>query len=206
MLIKIDPEKPQEQFIKWVAEILRKGGVIACPTDTVYGIGCDMFNSEGLERIYRIKNIPRSKPLSFICADLRDLSQYAQVSNSGYKIMKRLLPGPYTFILRASRQVPRVMMTHQRTVGIRVPSNDICLALVKELGRPIVSTSAAVTANEVLSDPVEIDQKFGTLLNLVIDGGILVSDPSTIIDLTDDEHVEVLREGKGDISSLLAKR
>lgn len=206
MLIKIEPENPQPQFIQWVADILHKGGVIAYPTDTVYGIGCDIFNKEGLERIYEMKRLPRSKPLSFICENLKELSQYAQVSNSGYKTMKRLFPGAYTFILRASREVPRMVLSHQRTVGIRIPDNKICLALVRELGHPIISTSASVEPDETLSDPVEIDKKFGPLLNLVVDGGILVSNPSTVIDFTEEESPQVVREGKGDISFLFAKR
>jgi tRNA threonylcarbamoyl adenosine modification protein (Sua5/YciO/YrdC/YwlC family) len=204
MLLRIDPEKPQPAFIEKVVEILKKGGVIAYPTDTVYGIGCDFTNKEAVERIYRIKNLSRHKPLSFICQDLKDISQYAQVSNAAYKIMKRLLPGPYTFILRGTKQVPRMLITHQRTVGIRVPQNEICLALVRELGSPIISTSASVNQDEVLSDPVEIDKKFGALLDLVIDGGILASDPSTIIDLTEDTP-RVLREGKGPVDLFLAK-
>jgi tRNA threonylcarbamoyl adenosine modification protein (Sua5/YciO/YrdC/YwlC family) len=204
MLLRIDPEKPQPAFIEKVVEILKKGGVIAYPTDTVYGIGCDFTNKEAVERIYRIKNLSRHKPLSFICQDLKDISQYAQVSNTAYKIMKRLLPGPYTFILRGTKQVPRMLITHQRTVGIRVPQNEICLALVRELGSPIISTSASVNQDEVLSDPVEIDKKFGALLDLVIDGGILASDPSTIIDLTEDTP-RVLREGKGPVDLFLAK-
>jgi len=205
MLLQVEPETPQESLLKKVIEILNGGGVIAYPTDTVYGIGCDLFNKEAIERIYGIKHIPRSKPLSFICKDLKDISQYAQVSNTAYKIMKRLLPGPYTFLLRASRQVPRMVVAHQRTVGIRVPDNEICIRLVEQLGRPIISTSASVQANEILSDPVEIDKKFGPLLDLVIDGGILISDPSSVIDLTE-ETPKVVREGKGDVSFLLAKR
>ncbi len=206
MLIKIDHENPSQQLIKRVAEILREGGVIAYPTDTVYGIGCDLFNKEAIERIYRIKQLPRSKPLSFICQDLKDISEYAAVSNAGYKIMKRLLPGPYTFILKATKKVPRMVTTHQHTVGIRVPDNKICLALLGALNSPVISTSAAVHEDEVLSDPVEIDRKFGNLLDIVIDGGILMSDPSSVIDLTDDEEPRVVREGKGDVSFLLAKR
>jgi len=206
MLIRIEPGAPQEPLIKRVVEILERGGVISYPTDTLYGMGCDLFNKEALEKIYQIKNLPRSKPLSFICKDLKDLSQYAQVGNSGYKIMKRLLPGPYTFILKASKEVPHMVLTNQKTVGIRVPDNPICQALLTELKRPIISTSASVDQDETLSDPVVIDKKFGSLLDIVVDGGVLVSDPSSVIDLTNDESPIVVREGRGDISFLLAKR
>lgn len=204
MLLTIDQDNPQTNLIGKVVEILKKGGVIAYPTDTVYGIGCDFSNKQAVERIYKLKGLSRHKPLSFICQDLKDLGQYALVSNTAYKIMKRLLPGPYTFVLKATRQVPRMMITNQRTVGIRVPDNAICLALARGLGSPIISTSAAVHEDDVISDPVEIDKKFGAALDLVIDGGILASDPSSIVDLTEDTP-RVIREGKGALDVFLAK-
>lgn len=206
MLIRIDPENPQEPLIGRVVEILERGGVIAYPTDTIYGIGCDLFNKEAIEKVYAIKNLPSAKPLSFICKDFKDLSQYAHVGNTGFKMMKRFLPGPYTFILKATKEVPRRVLHNQKTVGIRVPDNSICKALLTKLKRPIISTSASVDENETLSNPIEIDKKFGSLLDIVIDGGALISDPSSVIDLTDDESPRVIREGRGDVSFLLAKR
>lgn len=199
MVVEIDPVNPSHRTIMEAVQILKRGGIIAYPTDTLYGIGCDIYNKSAIERVYQIKRMPRYKPLSFICADLKDISRYAQVSNSAYKIMKRLIPGPYTFILRATRMVPKIMLTKRRTVGIRVPDNEICLLLVRELGNPIINTSASLSEDEVYSSPVDIDRKLGSSLDLVLDGGILISEPSSMIDLTE-EIPKVIREGKGDLS------
>ena len=198
MLLRINPQNPQPRLIKKVVETLNQGGVIAYPTDTVYGFGCSLFNKKGIERIYLIKRSEKNRPFSFICADLKDISLYTKVSNYAYKTMKRLLPGPYTFILEGTRLVPKIMLTKRSTAGIRVPDNQICLAIVKELGHPIISTSAQLSKGEVFYDPGEIEQKAGKLLDAVIDGGILFSEPSSVIDLTDDEP-KILREGKGDV-------
>jgi len=202
MILRINPHNPQARLIKKVVEILNQGGVIAYPTDTVYGFGCSLFNKKGIERIYLIKRSEKNRPFSFICADLKDISLYTKVSNYAYKTMKRLLPGPYTFILEGTRLVPKIMLTKRSTAGIRVPDNPICLAIVKELGHPIISTSAQLPGGEVFYDPGEIEQKAGKLLDAVIDGGVLVSEPSSVIDLTDDQP-KILRTGKGDISIFL---
>ncbi len=202
MIISINPQNPQLRLIRRVVEVLKQGGVIGYPTDTIYGIGCDLFNKEAIERIYRLKRHNRNKPLSFICSDLKDISRYAQVSNYAYKSMKRLLPGAYTFVLEATKLVPKMVMTKQKTVGIRVPDNAICLALVGELGHPIISTSVYRPDEELYSDPREIEERFGKSLNLVIDGGIIVAKHSSIIDLTD-EIPRVIRRGKGDVSAFL---
>jgi len=199
MLVRINPQNPQPRLIKRVVEILNQGGVIAYPTDTVYGFGCSLFNKKGIERIYRIKRSEKNRPFSFICADLKDISLYTKVSNYAYKTMKRLLPGPYTFILEGTRLVPKIMLTKRATAGIRVPDNQICLAIVKELGHPIITTSAQLPEGEDFYDPGEIEQKAGKVLDAVIDGGILISEPSSVIDLTDDQP-KILREGKGDVS------
>ncbi len=202
MLIKINPQNPQRKLIKQVGQVLQAGGVIAYPTDTVYGFGCSLYNKKGIERIYQIKGIEKNRPFSFICADLKDISMYAKVSNYAYKTMKRLLPGPYTFILEGTKLVPKIMLTRRKTAGIRVPDNPICLALVKELGHPIISTSATTSTGEIFYDPAEIEKKVGKLLDLVIDGGMLISEPSSIIDLTD-ETPKILRKGKGDVTLFL---
>ncbi len=202
MLIKINPQNPQRKLIKQVGQVLQAGGVIAYPTDTVYGFGCSLYNKKGIERIYQIKGIEKNRPFSFICADLKDISMYAKVSNYAYKTMKRLLPGPYTFILEGTKLVPKIMLTRRKTAGIRVPDNRICLALVKELGHPIISTSATNSAGEIFYDPAEIEKKVGKLLDLVIDGGMLISEPSSVIDLTD-ETPQILRKGKGDVTLFL---
>lgn len=201
-MIKVNPQNPQIRLIRRVVEVLQEGGVVAYPTDTVYGFGCSLYNKKAIERIYQIKRSEKHRPFSFICADLKDISLYCKVSNYAYKTMKRLLPGPYTFILEGTKLVPKIMLTPKRkTAGIRVPNHPIALALVKELGHPIISTSATLPGGEVLYDPVDIDQKVGKLLDLIVDGGILVSEPSSVIDLTNDVP-KIVRQGKGDVSTL----
>jgi len=202
MIIRINPQNPQLRLIHRVVEVLQEGGVIAYPTDTVYGFGCSLYNKKGIERIYLIKRTQKNQPFSFICADLKDISLYSKVSNYAYKTMRRLLPGPFTFILEGTKLVPKIMLTRRMTAGIRVPDNPICLAIVQELGHPIISTSASLPDGEVLTDPVEIHGKLGKVLDLVIDGGVLISEPSSVIDLTGDVP-KVLRKGKGDVSFFL---
>jgi tRNA threonylcarbamoyl adenosine modification protein (Sua5/YciO/YrdC/YwlC family) len=199
MILEINPHNPQPRLIAQVVDILMKGGVIAYPTDTTYGIGCSILNRKALERIYRIKQRERSKPVSFICADLAEISRYAQVSNFAFKTMKRVLPGPYTFILEASRSVPDLLMTRQKSVGIRVPNNAICLAIVRELGHPIVTTSANLSGEEPLGDPFLLDEELGNQLDLVVDGGTLTADVSSVVSLVGDRP-EILRQGIGDTS------
>ena len=172
MLTRINPQNPQPRLIRRVVEVLQEGGAIAYPTDTVYGFGCSLYNKKGIERIYMIKRTEKNRPFSFICADLKDISLYCKVSNYAYKTMKRLLPGPYTFILEGTKLVPKIMLTRRLTAGIRVPNNPICMAMVRELGHPIISTSAMLPDGEVLYDPAEIDNKLGHALDLVIDGGV----------------------------------
>jgi tRNA threonylcarbamoyl adenosine modification protein (Sua5/YciO/YrdC/YwlC family) len=202
MIIAINPKNPQARLIRKVVDVLEKGGVIGYPTDTVYGVGCDLFNPEAIRKIHRLKKMGKNKPLSFICSDLKDISRYAYVSNSAYKIMKRVLPGAYTFVLKATKLVPKVAMTKQNTVGIRIPDNNICLSLVKELGHPIISTSVSKTDEGLYNDPADIEERFGKQLDLVIDGGVIVAEHSSIIDLAD-EPPSVIREGKGDVSFFL---
>lgn len=199
MLVSINSQNPQVRHVNRVVECLRQGGVIAYPTDTIYGIGCDIFNRKGVRKIYQIKQRDPKKPFSFICADLSDVSNYAQVSNFAYKIMRRHLPGPYTFVLEATRAVPDLLTTRQKTVGIRIPDNEIALSIVRELGHPLVTTSVNISGADVMNDPLEIDSHLGRGLDMVVDGGIVTGDPSTVISLIDD-RVELLREGCGDIS------
>jgi tRNA threonylcarbamoyl adenosine modification protein (Sua5/YciO/YrdC/YwlC family) len=199
MILNINPENPQPRLIHRVVESLKQGGVIAYPTDTTYGIGCDIFNKKGVKKIYQIKHRDPRKPFSFICADLSDVANYAQVSNFAFKTMKRNLPGPYTFVLEATRMVPDLLTTRQKTVGIRIPDNPIALAIVRELGHPLVTTSANVSGEETFNDPSLIDESMGRMLDMVVDGGILLGDPSTVVSLIDDK-AEVLRQGSGDTS------
>lgn len=198
-MISIHPENPQARLIQRAAEILANGGIIAYPTDTVYGIGCDIFSKQSIEKISLLKGKSKNSPLSFICPDLKDIAKYAFVTNPAYRVMRQLLPGPYTFILKGTRLVPKLMITKRKTVGIRVPDNNICLALLHELGHPIVSTSASFKDNIILTDPEEIDIHLGHALDLVIDGGILETIASSVVDLTE-EPFRIIRTGKGDIS------
>ncbi len=199
MIIAINSKNPQRRLIRRVVEVLEGGGVIGYPTDTIYGVGCDLFNQEAIRKIHRLKKLEGKKPLSFICSDLKDISRYAYVSNYAYKMMKRMLPGPYTFVLKATKLVPKIAMTKQNTVGIRIPDNKICLALVKELGHPIISTSVYKPDEGLFNEPAEIEERFGKQLDLVIDGGVIVAEHSSIVDLTGDSPT-VIRKGKGDIT------
>lgn len=200
MLVAINNQNPQMRLIRKAVEILRGGGIVIYPTDTVYGMGCDLFNKKGIERIYEIQRRDRKQPLSFICADLKDISRYAQVSDNAYKIMKRLLPGPYTFILDASRAVPKIILPKRQTTGIRVPENRICQALLAEMGSPVISTSVKDGEGELLSDPRIIEEFFGKRVDMIIDGGIIAAAPSSVVSLLN-EGVEVIRAGKGDVSA-----
>jgi tRNA threonylcarbamoyl adenosine modification protein (Sua5/YciO/YrdC/YwlC family) len=200
MFMAINPYTPQPRLISKVVELLKKGGVIAYPTDTFYGIGCDIMNKKAIEKVYRLKKRTPKKPFSFICSDLKNISQYAKVSNYAYKNMRRLLPGPYTFVLEGSKLVPKIMLTQRKTAGIRVPDHPICLALVKALGHPVISTTVPVSDGAVLSHPSLIHEELGTLLDLVIDGGPVPCRPSSVVSLINDIP-DIIREGLGDVSS-----
>jgi len=202
MMLSINSQNPQPRFIKKVADVLRDGGVIIYPTDTVYGLGCALSNKKGIEKIYDLKKRSRKNPLSFVCSDLKHISEYAKVTDYAYKTMKRLLPGPYTFILEASRLVPKIILPKRSTTGIRVPDNQICLALVKELGQPVISTSVKTQEGELLGDPALIKEYFGRTVDLIVDGGMILPQPSSVISLVDD-NIEIIRIGKGDISAFL---
>jgi tRNA threonylcarbamoyl adenosine modification protein (Sua5/YciO/YrdC/YwlC family) len=199
MLFSINPDNPQVRLINRVADILKGGGLIAYPTDTYYGIGCDIMNKRAIEQIYQLKQRNKNQPFSFICADLKNISQYAKVTNYAYKTMKRLLPGPYTFILTGTKLVPKIMLTKRKTAGIRVPANNICLTLVQTLGNPVISTSATTPDGDVFHDASLIHDHFGSRLDAVIDGGPVAGMPSSVVSLEDDLP-EIIREGLGDIS------
>ncbi|MFA7176965.1 MAG: L-threonylcarbamoyladenylate synthase [Smithellaceae bacterium] len=201
-MLSINSQNPQMRLIRKATDVLRDGGIIIYPTDTVYGLGCDLSNKRGIEKIYEIKRRNKKRPLSFVCSDLKHISQYALVTDYAYKTMKRFLPGPYTFILEASRLVPRIILPKRPTTGIRVPDNQICLALIRELGQPIISTSVQTLDGEDLGDPVIINEHFGRVVDLIIDGGIIVPEPSSVVSLVDD-RIEVLRTGKGDVSAFI---
>lgn len=199
MFIRINPENPQPRLITQVVDCLKGGGVIVYPTDTTYGLGCDIFNRKGIKKIYQIKQRDARKPFSFICSDLAEVSNYAQVSNFAFKIMKRHFPGKYTFVLEATRTVPDAVTTKQKTVGIRIPDNAIVQAIVRELGHPLVTTSANLSGTETPQDPCEIENELGRMVDMVVDGGILLAEGSSVISLLDD-GTEILRQGSGDTS------
>jgi tRNA threonylcarbamoyl adenosine modification protein (Sua5/YciO/YrdC/YwlC family) len=182
-----------------VVAILRQGGIVAYATDTFYGIGCDIMNKKAIEKIYQLKQRDKKKPFSFMCSDLKNISHYAKVSNYAYKTMRRLLPGPYTFVLEGSREVPKMMLTPRKTAGIRVPNHALCLALVKELGNPILTTSATKHDGTVFDDASLIHDHFGSRIDAVIDSGVVPGQPSSVIALIDDVP-EIIRRGAGDVS------
>ena len=199
MLLQIHPENPQPRLIKQVIECLQDGGVIIYPTDTIYGLGCDIMQHKAIEKICQIKNIdPQKAQLSFICSDLSHLSDYTKsIDTPLYRMLKSYLPGPYTFILPASKQVPKILQSKKSTIGLRVPHNVICQQILTALGNPILSTSLPGEMVEDYTDPEIIHEKFEYLVDFVIDGGIGGMTPSTIVDCTTDDWT-ILRQGLGD--------
>jgi tRNA threonylcarbamoyl adenosine modification protein (Sua5/YciO/YrdC/YwlC family) len=205
MLIRIHPEDPQPRLIKQVVECLLDGGVIIYPTDTIYGIGCNIFNADAITRIARIKNVDLKKAqFSFICADLSHISDYAKsVDTPVFRLLKAALPGPYTFILEASKQVPKLLKTKKDTVGIRIPDNKICHCIVKELDHPLMSASLPMDGDvEYFTDPELMEEQFGKLVDIVIDGGPGHILSSTVIDCTSGAPV-LIREGAGKFEGLI---
>jgi len=196
---ELHPENPQIRFINKAVDVLRSGGLIIFPTDTYYGLGCDIFNKEGIEQILMIKNETDTKLFSFICSDLKDIAKYAKVSDYAYKTMKHLLPGPYTFILPAAKVVPKKLWSKRKTVGIRVPNHEVTLQIVKELGNPIVSTSTTTRKGEPLVNSMEIKSIFNSQVDLMLASNNMSFEPSSVIDLSSDTP-EIIREGVGDVS------
>lgn len=202
MILQINPIHPQPRYVAKIVEILKSDGVIVYPTDTVYGLGCDIQSKKALEKVRRIKKIDNRRHLSFVFADLKAIAEYAQVNDPTYKILRRYLPGPYTFVLQATRLVPRIVLTKRHEVGIRIPDNRICQALVAELGNPILSSSVRMPDEQLLDDPREIEKLYKGQVDLVVDGGVIMPQPSSIISLLEDVP-EVLRAGKGDVAPFL---
>jgi tRNA threonylcarbamoyl adenosine modification protein (Sua5/YciO/YrdC/YwlC family) len=202
VLLEINPQNPEPRKLRRAVEALEAGEVIAYPTDTAYGLGCDLYNKKSVERLYQIKGIAKSQRLTFICYDLKHISQYAVMHDWVYRVLKSFLPGPYTFVLEATREVPKIVQSNRKTVGIRMPNHSVPTALVRELGRPIISTTAAHHGDPPLPDPAEIDQEFRGL-GLVLDGGPGGLEPTSVIDLTRSKAV-VLRRGAGDVTAFEA--
>ena len=202
-LLEINPYNPQPRLIGQVVEVLRRGGVICYPTDTMYGVGCDIFNQKAVKRVFQLKKRPKHKPFSFMCSSLKNISEYAHVGNTAYRLMRKNLPGPYTLVLPGSKMVPKIMLTKQKTVGIRVPDHPICLAIIEELGNPILNTSAVMDEHaEPVIDGLDVDAVFGKQVDLIIDGGEVYPNPSTVVSLISDQP-ELLRKGKGDLSPFI---
>lgn len=199
MLLHIHPENPQARLIKQIVERLKQGGIIIYPTDTVYGLGCDILQQKAVERICRIKNVdPKKAQLSFVCGDLSHLSEFAKpLSNPVYRLLKEKLPGPYTFILPASKMTPKILQSKKDTIGLRIPNNKIAYDIVKELGRPILSASLPGEMVEDYTDPEVMYENFMNDVDFVIDGGIGGTIPSTIVDCTGDEPA-LIRQGLGE--------
>jgi tRNA threonylcarbamoyl adenosine modification protein (Sua5/YciO/YrdC/YwlC family) len=198
MLISIHPDNPQARQLSMVKDCLENGGIIAYPTDTLYGLGCDIFHPEAIEKICAIKKVnPEKANLSFICSDLSDLSLYAKaIDNSLFRILKKALPGPFTFILPASKQVPKILQSKKKTIGLRIPDNHIALSIIKTLGHPILSASFPGEAVEDYTDPEIIYAHWGNQIDMVVDGGIGGVVPSTVVDCTGETY-EVIRQGAG---------
>lgn len=197
-----NPDNPQPRHISQAIKVLQEGGLIIYPTDTVYGLGCDLYNKKAVQKIYQIKGIRKKARLSFICPDLKNISKYAHVSTPAYKLIRRLTPGPFTFILESTREVPKILVEKRKSVGIRVPDNSLCHLLLQEFGHPVISTSATLTGQDYLNDPEDIAEIFMHNADLFLDCGDGGGEPSTVIDMTTDEPT-VLRQGKGFKDDLL---
>jgi tRNA threonylcarbamoyl adenosine modification protein (Sua5/YciO/YrdC/YwlC family) len=199
MLLPIDPRHPEPRKVARAVEALEAGEVIGYPTDTVYGLGCDLLSKKGVDRLYAIKRMHRSHPLAFICPDLGDIARYAVVEKPVYRVLRHYLPGPYCFIVEATREVPKLVQSKRRTVGIRIPKSEVILAVTRALGRPVISTTARRDGEDPFVDPDEIDDNFKGLA-MVLDGGAGGMTHTTVIDLTKSPP-EVLREGAGPIDA-----
>lgn len=199
MLLHVHPDNPQPRQIKTIVDALQKGGIIIYPTDTIYGLGCDIFQHKAIEKICRIKKVdPQKAQLSFICYDLSHLSDFAkQIPTPVYRMLKEYLPGPYTFILPASKMVPKILQSKKDTIGLRIPDNEIARTIVKELGRPILSASLPGEMVEDYTDPEIMYENFHKEADIIVNGGFGGAIPSTIIDCTSDEPV-LIRKGLGE--------
>jgi tRNA threonylcarbamoyl adenosine modification protein (Sua5/YciO/YrdC/YwlC family) len=202
MIIEWDPERPRRKATELIKTTLMNGGIVVYPTDTIYGMGCDLFNIKAIRRLYAMKHLDGKKALTVICRDFKDVSTYAVVSDYVFDMMKRCLPGPYTFVLVAKRIMPKLLMTPKKEVGVRIPDHPVPVGVARLIERPVINTSAKFSGGEILSDPRVIEREFKGSVDLIVDGGILVGEPSTVVRV-DDSGVEVLREGKGPLRDLL---
>lgn len=202
MIVSITPEEPEGWLIGQVANVLRKGGVVVAPTDTVYGLTCCIDQPEAIERVYALKKMDPKKPLAILVPDMAAVGRYARgVGTPAFRVMKRVLPGPFTFIFEASAEVPRIMLRKRRTIGVRMPDHPVIRALLAELDEPLLSTSIRNPDDDFVNDPIEIDSRYGDRIDVVIDSGPLLPIPSTVVDLSTGVPV-LIREGKGDVDVL----
>lgn len=199
----IDPLHPQPRHVQRAVGVLAEGGIVSYPTDTYYALGCDLFQKKAMERLAALKRRDDRKPFAFLCADLGEAAKYGIISNESYRLMRRLLPGPFTVVLNATRLVPRTALTRQRQVGVRVPDAPVAIALVQALGRPLATTSASLPGEEPLIDAADIQEHLGHGIDLILDGGVILNQPSTVLDLTGSVPV-VLRQGKGRLEGVVA--
>jgi tRNA threonylcarbamoyl adenosine modification protein (Sua5/YciO/YrdC/YwlC family) len=202
VILEIDPVEPEPWLLARAAQMLRGGGIVVMPTDTVYGLTCGITHHDAIRRIYKLKDMDPKKPLSVLVSDMSMVGRFAKgVSTPAYRLLKRVLPGPYTFIFEASPEVPKIMLRKRRTIGIRMPDNPIALALLEEMGEPLLSSSIRDPEHDFVNNPDEIERSLGSDVEMVIDGGILLPVPSTVVDLSDDEPI-LIRDGKGDVGTL----
>jgi len=202
VILEIDPVEPEPWLLARAAQVLRGGGIVVMPTDTVYGLTCGITHHDAIRRIYKLKDMDPKKPLSVLVSDMSMVGRFAKgVSTPAYRLLKRVLPGPYTFIFQASPEVPKIMLRKRRTIGIRMPDNPIALALLEEMGEPLLSSSIRDPEHDFVNNPDEIERSLGNDVEMVIDGGILLPVPSTVVDLSNDEPV-LIRDGKGDVDTL----
>ena len=202
MIIEWNPARPKKKATAFIRGSLENGAIIGYPTDTFYGLGCDLHNIKAIKALHAMRELSERRPLSLICKDIKDVSDYAILTDFAFHVLKSTLPGAYTFVLNAKRIVPRLLMTGKKEVGVRIPGHAVPVALTRLLGRPMVSTTARVPGREPFSDPREIERHLRHHVALVIDGGLIVGEPSTVISLVDD-RVNVLRVGKGPVTDLL---
>ena len=202
MILEIDPVEPEPWLLPRAAQVLRGGGVVVMPTDTVYGMTCGITHHEAIRRIYRLKDMDPKKPLSILVGDMTMVGRYARgVSTPAFRLLKRVLPGPYTFIFEASPEVPKIMLRKRRTIGVRMPDHAITLALLEELDEPLLTTSVRTPDDHWVIEPVEVESTLDDRVDVVVDGGPLVAQPSTVVDLSGPEPI-LVREGKGDVEAL----
>ena len=202
MLLKINNKNPESRLINQVVEVVKKGGIIIYPTDTVYGLGCSIFNKKAMQRMYQIKKMNHKKPLTFVCANQTEIQEYSNgIPTHVFKFLRRQLPGPYTFVFRASKIVPKMMLTPRKTVGFRWPNHPIANSIVSSLGHPILSSSLRISEDELYDNPYDIHKKYNKKVDLIVDGGSIFAENSTIIDFTNLEP-NITRIGKGSIDWL----